>query len=357
MHRYYNIQVLRAVAATAVLLFHASEKTHERIPGPSLIYDLFTDRFALGVPLFFAISGFVLSHAIQRESIPRFVASRVLRIYPAYWLAIGLSLVAFALLPGVSPSTAVSWSALTLLPRGPQPTPLGGIEWTLVYEMFFYALFALVWLARSERAVLAFCVGWLALILASSALAPGRYTVSAPDGLRIALSAYNLPFIFGMLAYLAHGRIARKYLPLLALGFVALAVATEYVRYLKELQYVVVGLACGLLLIVVGALARKRDLAARNPLVRIGDYSYGLYLVHFNAVVAIVGLVDPARFSAATLFAVAFAGAFAIGCAFGLIESRLYAYARRRLLGVRAPRDSAAGEPMRARSQRGIPGE
>lgn len=334
--RYFLIQALRAIAATAVLLFHAAETTKDRLPSASLIYDIVDDRFALGVPLFFAISGFVLSHAIQRESAPRFLAARVLRIYPAFFLAVVLTLLVSMVPTGAIPWPPRSWLALTLLPLGPTPSPLGGIEWTLVYEVSFYLVFPLLWLARSRRVAWLFCAGWLAVIVAASVGWPGRFTHEMPRGISILLSAFNLPFIFGIAAYLAHQRLSLSQSRMLLIPALALLIGLQFV-HARETEYLIVGLAFGLLLAIVGRQCLDRDISRNSLVVRCGDYSYGLYLLHNTIIVAIASRVVPAGWSAATLFAVLVCAGLAGGCAFGAFEQAIYVRMRLRVLARAAP--------------------
>lgn len=42
----------------------------------------------LGVMIFFLLSGFIITHVAQRETLKRFLLRRAFRIYPAYWLVI-----------------------------------------------------------------------------------------------------------------------------------------------------------------------------------------------------------------------------------------------------------------------------
>ena len=111
-----------------------------------------------------------------------------------------------------------------MLPLGPTPSPLGGIEWTLVYEVSFYLVFPLLWLARSRRVAWLFCAGWLAVIVAASVGWPGRFTHEMPRGISILLSAFNLPFIFGIAAYLAHQRLSLSQSRMLLIPTLALLI-------------------------------------------------------------------------------------------------------------------------------------
>ena len=42
----------------------------------------------MGVPFFFVISGFVVLMTAWGRDVPHFVASRVGRLFPAYWVAV-----------------------------------------------------------------------------------------------------------------------------------------------------------------------------------------------------------------------------------------------------------------------------
>ena len=303
------------------------------MPSASILYDIVDDRFALGVPLFFAISGFVLTHAIQRESVSRFLVARFLRIYPAFFLAVALTLLVSMVPSGAIPWPPRSWLALTLLPLGPTPSPLGGIEWTLVYEVSFYLVFALLWLARSRRVAWLFCAGWLAVIVVASVAWPGRYTHEMPRGISILLSAFNLPFIFGIVAYLIHQRLSLSHSWMLLIPALALLIGLHFV-HARETEYLMIGLAFGLLLASVGRQCLDRDISRNSLVVRCGDYSYGLYLLHYTIVVAIASRIVPARWSPATLFAVLVCAGLAGGCAFGAFEQGLYQRMKLKILGT-----------------------
>ncbi|MEE9417802.1 MAG: acyltransferase [Acidimicrobiales bacterium] len=93
--RFECIDGLRAVAALLVFLHHVgflSGATYNTRVGRLL------GRFDVGVPIFFAISGFLLFYPHARAlfddtdlgAIRRFYVRRFFRIYPAYWAILGL---------------------------------------------------------------------------------------------------------------------------------------------------------------------------------------------------------------------------------------------------------------------------
>nr|WP_268873355.1 acyltransferase [Streptomyces mutabilis] len=117
----------------------------------------------LGVELFFMISGFVICMSSWGRSISHFFTSRVIRLFPAYWLGILVTTAVVFLMPGgIAP---LPWRDilvnLTMLQRPMGVEDVEGVYWTLWAEMRFYLLFALVvWRGVTYRRVVVFCCVW-----------------------------------------------------------------------------------------------------------------------------------------------------------------------------------------------------
>ena len=90
----YRLQYLRAIAASSVVLYHSSFwlKTIRHEPAEFRIFFGWFGVF--GVQLFFAISGLLMARLAGGMAPGRFLAHRIIRIYPIYWLT---ALVAFSL--------------------------------------------------------------------------------------------------------------------------------------------------------------------------------------------------------------------------------------------------------------------
>ncbi|UQA93446.1 acyltransferase family protein [Streptomyces halobius] len=141
---------------------------------------------ALGVQIFFVISGFVICLSGWGRPLRSFIASRVSRLYPAYWAAILLVTAVFAL-PWVAYRALAPSDVLTNLTMLQQPLGVDrvlGVCWTLWAEMRFYALFALcvVLPGATRTRVVLFCAGWtLAAALAQAANEPFLNIVLMPE--------------------------------------------------------------------------------------------------------------------------------------------------------------------------------
>ena len=299
-----GVQVLRAVAALMVVWHHARHEAGllaVRGAGPAL------DPHALlpwwgGVDLFFVISGLVIVHASGRLfGVPggraRFLAHRIARVAPLYWLvSLLVLLVALArpdLLgdaagvvrdPGAVLAGFLFWPAAR--PDG-TVQPLYGLGWTLNYEAFFYVLFALG-LGFGRRGAVAWLVAVLALLVAVGAGVPGL-----PLPLRFWADPIVLEFAAGAGLALAYGDGFRPS-AVLRLGF---AVFGAFGLLLSArilaghdgadgfLRPLLVGVPAGLLAAAALGPGRDAGQAARLPaplrgLVVLGDASYALYLVH-----------------------------------------------------------------------------
>ena len=146
-----SLQIMRGWAAIAVVLFHVN--CYLKIIGgkSDTIFRLFDENFSYGAWFFFVLSGYMMAYLID-TSYPRFLFRRLARIYPTFWLAVVITLVAKVLIFG-SVNQPRLLSGLSLLPAGakhPGRYPLG-IEWTLIYEIFFYAVCSVFATRRLRR--------------------------------------------------------------------------------------------------------------------------------------------------------------------------------------------------------------
>lgn len=290
-----NIQVLRAVAALAVVVHHALAELQVRFGVPSL--GLLDSVGRAGVDLFFVISGFIMFHATHEtpQTPLRFWTNRVVRIAPLYWLM--TLLVAGLWLAGLAPFGVAKLnvqdvlSSLAFLPdvrADGSPYPVLAVGWTLVYEMYFYVLFGLCLLLRSQAMALgAMAAFFLASWFALSLMADPSHMLS------VYLQPITLEFVAGGALALVWRRLPET-LPahvgrvwgygLICVGGIALAPAAaffgEAINADGALRLAVFGGPT--VLVVAGALVLERTGAiCRHPrLLLLGAGSYAIYLIH-----------------------------------------------------------------------------
>ena len=147
---------LRALAAIMVVLHHASFPTGRISNG---YFAGFFTHLDIGVAVFFLISGFLLyrpfvAAALEGRAAPsvrRFFRRRLLRIYPAYWVALIGIMVFFGLpVPVRGARSYFEYFTLTQTYDSIRRAP-GGISqaWTLSVELSFYAFLPLyAWAMR-----------------------------------------------------------------------------------------------------------------------------------------------------------------------------------------------------------------
>lgn len=97
---------------------------------------------SVGVAVFFVLSGFIIAASALGRSAPDFLRGRALRLYPAAWLCVPITVLALADQPQLGLRIAHS---LALWPTGPW---VSGVYWTLGVEIVFYLLVTLALAAR-----------------------------------------------------------------------------------------------------------------------------------------------------------------------------------------------------------------
>ncbi|MEK8170997.1 acyltransferase family protein [Streptomyces sp. M19] len=125
-------------------------------------------RFAsfgwIGVEIFFVISGFVICMSCWGRAPKDFFVSRVIRLYPAYWVAVAFTVTAITVLPGVwkRPHGPDILFNLTMLQSGSGVRNVDLVYWTLWSELRFYLLFMLVVaMGLTYRRIVVFCCVWV----------------------------------------------------------------------------------------------------------------------------------------------------------------------------------------------------
>ena len=325
--RYYLIQCLRFFAASFVVLYHSV--AYVVVYGgqlPHSAYYYFGELSQFGILIFFAISGFVITSSVQRRTSGDFLWLRFLRIYPGLWLAVVIVVALNIAVFGTFAWNRNTIFGLTLLPLGEVPRPLANIEWTLVYEVFFYVLIAVVWMARSNRVLGWFCALWALAITAGNIVVPTWGTSLTPTFPNIALSAYNYAFIGGVFAFYVHRLLDPTMMRTLLVLVPGLAIGGEF--FLQTgWRLLSVSLAATCLVAAMARMALVRDARKDGVLTQWGDASYGIYLIH-NAVIALVFTALPGARPAYWLAAML--GLLAIGMGsgilYGLFEHRMYGY-------------------------------
>ncbi|MEK8144608.1 acyltransferase [Streptomyces sp. M10(2022)] len=183
---------LRLLAALMVAAYHYGGRggavTEAWGSSPAVQFPTAHAWFAygpLGVQIFFVISGFVICMSGWGRSLSSFFASRVARLMPAYWAAIVLVTLVFALpmvaYEAVSPATHWSTSRCSSSRWGGPGT---GVCWTLWAEIRFYALFALcvVLPGADRRRIVLFCTVWtLAAALTQASSEPFLKVLLMPE--------------------------------------------------------------------------------------------------------------------------------------------------------------------------------
>lgn len=320
-----GIQAARGIAALLVVLFHATgivllpKYWHAMVLGGMFSFG------DAGVRFFFVLSGFIIlwvHHGdIGRPArLWRYVRRRVVRVFPPYWIVLGLALVGNIAI-GHAPGGALLLRSIFLV--GTPPESLLAVGWTLFYEIFFYFLFSLLILSRSVG--IAAMVLWVVLCIAS---APLGY-LTAP---------LNFLFVAGMAsaAILQRYRIPMPAAMMWGGGMIFFAGGAFRVVYnttsLPEFLYGV-----GSVMFVLGAveLERSGKLRAGRAARLLGDSSYSLYLSHYLVLSAAAKIFAP-RMSALEGFLLIVLTAVAFGVAFHFMVEKP-------LLRLLRPRNPSVG--------------
>lgn len=275
-----NIQALRGIAALFVLALHViffSQSEYYGVPLRSQIANDVAHYMGFGVDIFFIISGFVMhattGHARGGLDARRFIVSRIVRIYPLYWV-LSLPLITWFLLKhGVNRDLIMS---MLLLPHS--GVDVSQVAWTLEYEMYFYIIYALLIVLLGHRARL-----WAMTVLFLFLSGVGYVGSFAKDSAAAFFtSPYILEFLMG--AWVAHAVQSGNIKISAAVLGLALFLCFSFPLFILYGQYSyghpVVGACAAVIVWSCCVLERSHALKAPQILMFWGNRSYSLYLIH-----------------------------------------------------------------------------
>ncbi len=298
-----NLDILRGLAVLAVVIHHLAH-TGFRVP--------FVGTFGglLGVQLFFVISGYLITESASKHPWPVYALHRVMRIFPAYWVAFLGFGVAKALLQGNGPMVIARildnpFPFFLNLVNLQQLHPVAlfefdalSVTWTLTVEMIWYLLAPVMlmlgvrrqWWALAGLLALSIAWTWLAHHHQLDALfragLEGLQTPRKREQLFVLINAAfpSQLFFFGLGAVAFHQRQRLQRVspwPLLALAVAITATIPVFFFTIPCWSMQITG--TGMFLLFLFAL---RAPALKWPFMAwTGKISYSIYLLHMPFIV------------------------------------------------------------------------
>lgn len=298
-----NFDLLRLLAASQVVLFHLIEHLNLSFSGIAENF-LHILRFFPGVPIFFVISGFLISLSLERNpNLKIYAINRGLRVFPGLWICFLISIITVTITgywqnARVAIDQAIVW-VLAQISVGQFFNPdfmreygvgtLNGSLWTIPVELQFYVVLPIIYLIiahfkpRTQNIIL------LALIVlfAILSLLCLEYKHSNPENIETKLTFITfVPYLYMFLT----GTLIQRLLPVLrpilegkALYWLISYIISSYLigmitelevagNYLNPLSFFILAfviISCGFSYPVVS-----------EQLLRGNDISYGIYLYH-----------------------------------------------------------------------------
>jgi peptidoglycan/LPS O-acetylase OafA/YrhL len=297
--RFLFVDALRGIAALMVVLHHAPMSTvlgnvvQDTIPEG---LDAFLKAGALGVPVFFILSGFIIPHSLRKNSLSfrevgNFMLRRQLRLDLPYWTALVLMIGLFLIetrilsLPSQANLNTVFLEFLYLqgIFNVPHDNLFLVVAWTLCLEIQFYlVLISLLLLGKkSKRIVPELCFTRLSvtLILISGIIC----LMIRPFYVETFWFFSHWPqFVLGTLSYLAWKKIVPLSYFLGYSSFFFLISLFVTADAPNNLNYMAMfsGLVIAYALYFSGTTNQMSEWGKSNVLQFLGRISYSLYLTH-----------------------------------------------------------------------------
>jgi peptidoglycan/LPS O-acetylase OafA/YrhL len=300
-----NFDILRFLAAFQVAVFHGY--SHFKLGGQSVVFDFLVHKILIyfpGVPIFFAMSGFLIfSSYDRRRDLRVYCKNRFLRLYPGLWFSFLFTMMIlfsfrFITLENFVNYKIIAWiiGNVTFVQfytpdilRGYGLGNPNGSLWTIVVELQYYAFVPILYylfkkISLSKNIILLILV--FLSILANVFMAPLIESESFLGKLAsVSLTPYLFYFLLGALVYVNYQNLS-KYIE----GKSAFAGLVYFLFYISASQFGnlfypgywpnIFGLINTFLLIWFIFTMAFSATGLSHKILKGNDLSYGLYVYH-----------------------------------------------------------------------------
>lgn len=278
--RIKELDAFRGLAALAVVLYHYTTIYSKDFDVDSPFY--FSYGW-LGVPFFFILSGFVITLTIERcKSSLQFLKKRFVRLYPTFWICLLITLCAIWVTKSQSIDPMFDRPMLDILMNFTMFHELAklhhvdGAYWSLLPELLFYLLMALLFVFKKVDKVLQYN-GALLLICFI------HYFFPIPIISRLLDLHYVLLFMIGICFYRIYTREGKApiYLHILVVANLVLGIYLYgIVRPHLDILIIFITFPAIVLFFYIFVYLKFEILGRSTVLLFLGFISYPLYLVH-----------------------------------------------------------------------------
>ncbi len=337
-----SLQVLRAFAAIFVVINHVWGDFCGTV-AVKLGFKIIGD---FGVDAFFILSGFIMSYKTREDSTLgfssgiNFLKRRIERIYPIFLIVLAPFILLYFKHVHCTNMYEVIGNIL-LLPSFISSSTyhmLVAPSWSLVYEMFFYIIYAVVMMiVKNKRQLVTYSVGFLILMV----VAVNSFSLRGPE-----LGWSNFSYMIGdpLMINFAMGCVYAQLFSRLQHIKISIGLATAMIlvffilgMWLAEehvARFVSFGLPA-MAIVILFSLMKPSEAAPYRFLVYLGNASYSIYITHYFTLVCALVLFAHHSINR-DMFGIIFSVvSIIVACIFySLIETRITQLIQKRALSL-----------------------
>nr|HBK4931653.1 acyltransferase [Citrobacter freundii] len=280
------LDYMRVVAFTLVVIGHQFNKDLYKMAADTsnhitlrTLYSILADATiggAMGVIIFFLVSGYIITHVLQTEKTIEFYLKRIFRIYPLYIFAVlcELLLQHFNGIP--IPTLSIIIPRLLLIGDFfDTPLALGEVEWTLRVEVLFYIFMGLLRTLGiiSKGNIIA------VILLATTFMLFVSTPFPISTNFHNAYLSIYLPFLFiGVIIYYIEKKMVNYSIAIicvLALFYMHLVMIDKFSPSWGRFNYAFTGT-----IIFISSWALRNHFQYTKPCSFLSELTYAIYLFH-----------------------------------------------------------------------------
>lgn len=324
--KFQNLDSIRSIAFLSTFLAHAFYTESQSVLSTGVYKSTlkFQEIFAFGVPVFFVLSGFLITYLMLKEQmnnhffdIKKFYMRRILRIWPVYFIVLFVGFVLFPILrnnilhipyeENANPYFYIFFlSNLDQLKHSTLPFGVGlGPTWSVAIEEQFY-LFWPIFLLIFKKAKFIFPI---VITLVFSVLISEMFNLSNKHTL-FCMTYLSIGGLFGYLSFYKK-TLVKKLINIHSIVFVMIVSILFIFMYLTTLGFnnllliLLIALIIGYI-IIFQCFSGKLELKKIPFIEKLGKYTYGLYLYHSICIFFSHIFIDDILHFEETIFSVIF---------------------------------------------------